>query len=65
MVLVAAEVDVSEPNGHKSKRNTATNMKKRLVFGLFADIRQDEYPNEIGITTPIGGSLLDCEVGLC
>ena len=29
--------EVSKRNGHKSKRNTATNEDKRLVFGLLSD----------------------------
>ena len=64
-MLVDAEMKYLNQMGIKAKEIQQQTGRNGLYSDYLPIIARYEYPNEIGITTPIGCSLLDCEVGLC
>ena len=64
-MLVDVEMKYLNQMGIKAKEIQQQTRINGLYSAYLLIYSRYEYPNEIGITTPIGGSLLDCEVEFC
>ena len=64
-MVVDDEMKYLKQMGIKAKEVQQQTRINSLYSAYLLIYTRYEYPNEIGITTPVGVSLVDCEVEFC